>query len=209
VSDDGTPVEQGYEWLSDRIVNCFERLDAIQIQESPILLDDQFFHPIHRTMSQDVHQCLLRALDDLRFLVWSLKARQEPYPVAQATLIRTAITGAATALWMISGSTPIKRRCRAMEFMFNDLRSEFNWRTSALTEPMHQQIGTQDERAQFEARRAEIDRRLNWIVEQANTLLEPPVLITRKRFKDSTTSDTEMVQTAGAATPESHWKSRR
>jgi hypothetical protein len=202
VSDYGTPLEQGYEWLSDRIVNCFERLDAIQIvEDSPIQFDDQFFHPIHRTMSQDVHQCLLSALDHLRFLVWSLKTRDEPYPVAQATLIRTAITGAATALWMISGSTSLERRCRAMEFMFNDLRSEFNWRTSALTEPMHQQIATQDDRAQFEARRADIDRRLNWIVRQANTLLEPPVPITRKRYKDSTTSDTEIVQTAGAGTP--------
>jgi hypothetical protein len=45
--------EEGYEWLSDRIVNCFERLDVNQIVEgSPILADDQFFHSIHRTMNR-------------------------------------------------------------------------------------------------------------------------------------------------------------
>lgn len=197
-----TNVEQGYEWLSERAANAFERLNAIQIVEgSPIIDDDQFFHPIYRTLSQDVTQCLLSALDHLRFLVWSLKTRDKPYPLAQATLIRTAITGAATALWMVSGSTPLDRRCRAMEFMFNDLRSQLIWMNSTLDEPMHRQEKSPEEIARFEAWKSDVERRLDWIVQQANTLLTPPKPFARGTYKGNTTSDTDMVKAAGAITP--------
>ena len=65
-----TTVEDGFEQLGERISECFERLSTIEIVEgSPILADDRFFHPVFRTLSQDVSQCLLSALDHLRFLV--------------------------------------------------------------------------------------------------------------------------------------------
>jgi hypothetical protein len=196
-----TNVEQGYEWLSERAANAFERLDAIQVVEgSPLLADDQFFHPIHRTLSQDVTQCLLSALDHLRFLVWSLKARDKPYPLAQATLIRTATTGAATALWIVSGRTPLDRRCRALEFMFNDLRSQLTWMNSTLDEPRHRQEKSPEEISDFGAKKSEVERRLDWIVLQANTLLAPTKPFTRGSYKGNTTSDTDMVKAAGAIT---------
>jgi hypothetical protein len=142
----------------------------------------------------------LSALDHLRFLVWSLKSRDEPYPYAQATLIRTAITGAATALFVVSGNTPLERRCRAMEVMFKDLKSQLSWMTTAAAEPMNQQRPP-TEWAAFETQRTEVQRRQDWIVQQANTLLLPDTPFTRRSYGQKTTSDSDMVRAAGAMTP--------
>lgn len=197
-----TTVEDGFEQLGERILECFERLSTIEIVEgSPILADDRFFHPVFRTLSQDVSQCLLSALDHLRFLVWSLKNRDQPYPIAQATLIRTAITGGATALWMISGATSFERRCRAMQFMFNDTRSQINWMDSTGSQPPNMKRPA-DETASFRAVHTELDRRLDWLVGQANALLEPPEPLTRRTYgRQHITSDTDMVKAAGSITP--------
>jgi hypothetical protein len=130
-------VETGYEWLSERTANAITQLTSIDVGPDAVILDDdRFFRPIQRTLSQDVVQCLLSALDHLRALVRGLQSRDKPYPYAQATLIRTAMPGAATALWMASGRTPTERRCRAMEFMFNDLNSQLSWMTTRASEPM-------------------------------------------------------------------------
>jgi hypothetical protein len=194
-------VETGYEWLSERAARSIAQLTSIEIAaDADILADDQFFHPIYRTLSQDVAQCLLSALDHVRFLVWSLKNRDQPYPVAQATLIRTAITGAATALWMVSAPTPVERRCRAMEFMFSDIKSQLAWMNTAAAEPMHQQHPA-TEWAAFEAQRTELKRRQDWIVQQANAFLVPVNLYTCRTYGQRITSDSDMVRSAGAITP--------
>ena len=113
--NDQPSVEVGYGWLRDRIGTAMETVLGLQIAEtSEIASDDRYLHPIYRTFQQGVVQCLLVALDHLRFLVWSLQNRDEPYPYAQYTLIRTAITAASTALWMLSGSTADERRIRAL-----------------------------------------------------------------------------------------------
>jgi len=198
-----TPIEAGYERLSERTEAAITQLTSIQITSGAVILaDDQFFHPIHRTVSQDVAQCLLCALDHLRFLVWSLQSRNEPFPYAQASLMRTAITGAATALWMVSGETPLERRRRAMEFMFNDLRSRLSWMNTVASEPMHQQHPPSAWEA-FERLRTELQHRLDWIVQQANTLLPPDPPFTRRTYGQQTTSDTDIVRAAGAMTPPS------
>jgi hypothetical protein len=188
-------VKTGYEWLNDRAARAIEKLNAIEIAErAPILADDMFFHPIYRTLSQDVVQCLLSALDHLRFLVWSLRSRDKPFPYSQATLIRTAITGGSTALWMVSGTSPVQRRCRAMEFMFNDLKSRLSWMHTTAAEPINQQRPS-DELADFERLRVELRRRQDWIVQQANTILSPGRPFTRKSYDQRTTSDTDVVHT--------------
>jgi hypothetical protein len=93
--------EDGYQWLSDRAAAAVERLQSIQVADtSPLIDDDKYLAPIYRNYQQNVVQCILSALDHLRFLAWSLKTHETPFPFAQATLIRTATTGAATALWM-------------------------------------------------------------------------------------------------------------
>jgi hypothetical protein len=194
-------VEQGYEWLSDRIADAIERLTSVSVADNAVILDDdKFFHPIHRTLSQDVAQCLLSALDHLRALVRGLKDREKPYPYAQATLIRTAITAGATGLWLVSGSTATERRCRAIGFMYHDLKSQLTWMATTATEPMHQKRPAA-ELTHFDNWRADIERRIAWILQEATTLLNRPTLFSRREFGDQTATDREMVEAAGRYTP--------
>jgi hypothetical protein len=192
-------IEEGYAWLKDQTGNALTRLQAIKASDSSaIIADDLYYHPIYTTFQQGVVQCLLSALDHLRFLVWSLENREHPYPYAQATLIRTAITAASTALWMASGSTATERRSRALEFNFNDLKSHLGWLNTLAADPKNQPFPPADQ-ATFDTQVAEIERRLDWIVQEATTLLARATPFTRRTYAGQTTSDTQMVQIAGAS----------
>jgi hypothetical protein len=65
---------------------------------------------------------------------------------------------------------------------------------------MHQQHPPSEWEA-FERLRTELQRRLDWIVQQANTLLSPDPPFTRRTYGQQTTSDTDIVRAAGAMTP--------
>ncbi|MCW2518790.1 MAG: hypothetical protein JWR46_1409 [Mycobacterium sp.] len=196
-------VQQGYEWLNERIADAIERLTSISVADDAVILDDdKFFHPIHRTLSQEVAQCLLSALDHLRALVRGLRDREKPYPYAQATLIRTAITAGATGLWLASGSNPTERRVRAMGFMYNDLKSQLAWMDTTATKPMHQQRPAA-ELTHFSNWRADIERRIDWILQEATTLLNRPSLFSRRQFGDQTVTDRQMVKLQDATRPAS------
>ena len=198
--NDEPSIEVGYGWLSDRIGTAMETVLGLQIADtSAMYADDQYLHPIYRSVQEGVVQCLLVALDHLRFLLWSLENRDEPYPYAQFTLIRTAITAASTALWMLSGNTPDERRIRALEFNLKDIRSYVAWIDTIKAFPENQNFSPEVQ-AKADAEAVEMDRRQDWIVQQANSLLNPPKQFTRGSFA-SRTSDTEMVRTAGAAIP--------
>lgn len=195
----GSPsVQDGYAQLKSRAAAALTRLQAITVSDTaPIVADDLYFHPIYRTFQQGVVQCLLSALDHLRFLAWSLENRDTPFPYAQATLIRTAITGAATALWMASGSSDAERRLRALEFNFNDLKSNRGWNNTLAADPKNQPFPPA-EQAAFDSQAVEIERRLDWIVQEATMLLARPTPFTRTTYTNQLTSDTEMVRLAGA-----------
>jgi hypothetical protein len=196
----GSPtVEDGYGWLRTRAADSLTRLQAIEVSDSAVIIaDDLYFHPIYRTFQQGIVQCLLSALDHLRFLAWSLENRETPYPYAQATLIRTAITAASTALWMASGSTSTARRLRALEFNFKDLKSNLGWLNTLAADPKNQPFPPA-EQAVFDSQCAETDRRLDWIVQEATTLLARATPFTRNSYAGQATSDTNMVQIAGAS----------
>jgi hypothetical protein len=87
-----------------------------------------------------------------------------------------------------------------MEFMFNDLNSQLGWMATTEAEPMHHQRPPA-EVAQFDAWRVDIERRLDWIVQHASTLLKRNPPFTRNSYRGQTTSDTEMVKAAGRSTP--------
>jgi hypothetical protein len=207
VDTSGTPgdkspsVEEGYAWLKDQTANALTRLQAIKASDTAVVVaDDLYFHPIYTTFQQGVVQCLLSALDHLRFLAWSLENREHPYPYAQATLIRTTITAAATALWMADGNTPTERRSRALEFNFKDLKSHLGWLNTLAADPANQPFPPADQ-ATFDAQTAEMDRRINWILQEATTLQSRATPFTQNSYSGQTATDTRMVQLAGAVVP--------
>jgi hypothetical protein len=59
------------------------------------------------------------------------------------------------------------------------------------------EMGEQIER--FDEQRVEIDRRLDWIISEATTLLTPDEPFTRKTYKATLTNDSDMVRLAGAS----------
>jgi hypothetical protein len=189
-------VQQGYEWLSDRVGAALETVRGLDVAAtSEIAADDAYLHPIYRTFHQDVVQCLFSSLDHFRFLVWSLKNRDEPFPYAQFTLIRTAITAGSTALWLLSGDTRDERRVRALEFSLKDIRSELAWVNTIKAFPQNEELWAQDQ-----PKADEMERRQGWIVEQANSLLTPAAPFTPASFANRT-RDTDMVKIAGSAIP--------
>ncbi|MUL75713.1 hypothetical protein [Mycolicibacterium sp. CBMA 226] len=195
------PVEIGYQWLADRSKAALDRLQAIELADtSPLNADDLYFHPIFRTFRQNIVQCLYSALDHLRFLAWSLQNHKTPFPYAQATLIRTAITGSSLAMWMVSGSTPDERRRRALEFTYNDLKSERGRINTMATDPKNLQLWAtaQDE---VDAHRDSIEQRLDWIVQQASTLISPPPT-SRGTYQKTFTDEIDIVRMAGAMAPQ-------
>lgn len=193
-------IEEGYAWLKDQTGNALTRLQSLEASDTAeIFADYMYFKPIYTTFQQGVVQCLLSALDHLRFLAWSLESHEIPFPYAQASLIRTAITGGATAVWMVGGNM-VERRSRALEFNFNNLRSHRKWMDTLATEPKNQQH-SDEEKAVIDAQRDEIKRRLNWIVQQANTILAPTVPFTTSSYSSQLTSDTDIVQMAGNCVP--------
>lgn len=98
---------------------------------------------------------------------------------------------------MASGSTEVERRCRALEFNFNDLKSHIGWMDTLAADPKNQQQPAV-EQAQFDTLRAELDRRLDWVLQEATTLLGRPTPFTRNSYGGQTTTETRIVQLAGS-----------
>lgn len=191
-------IEDGYAQLKERAGKAIERLLAVEVSSSSVMTaDDLFFHPIYRTFSQGIVECLFSALDHLRFLAWSLENREQPFPFAQATLIRTTITASSTALWMTTGSTDVERRSRALEFNFNDLKSHLGWMDTLAADPKNQQHPA-TEQAQFDALRAELEKRIDWVLQEATTLLGRSTPFTRNTYGGQATTETRIVQIAGS-----------
>lgn len=194
-------VQQGYRWLKDETGAAVGRLQSIEnFHGAKIIADDQFFRPIHTTFQQGVVQCLINSLDHLRFLAWSLESRDMPFPYAQASLIRTAITAASTATWMVSGKDSTERLWRAMQFIFNDLKSHRKWMETVASEPINQQR-PQHEKEIYDNQLVEIERQLDWIVGKATELSGSPIPLSRRTYADKFDSDSEIVRSAGSIVP--------
>ncbi|AQA04255.1 hypothetical protein BVC93_19520 [Mycobacterium sp. MS1601] len=190
-------IDDGIGWLEDQTIAALKRLQSIKATDTaPVRGDDAFFHPIKRNFQQDVVQCLYSAIDSLRFLAWSMKTHDAPFPYAQASLIRTAINGGSTALWMVSGSTE-ERRARALEFKYNDLRSHRKWLNLLAAEPVNQ-ARPSDEMAKVAGMQATFDQRIDWILQEATTLLAPPAPFSNKKYTEQLATESSIVQFAGS-----------
>lgn len=192
-------VDAGCDQLLDRVGPLLEAVTGLEVAAtSEMAADDSYLHPIYRTLQQAVRECLLVALDHLRCLAWSLQRLDEPFPYAHFSGIRTAITAASTALWMLSGSDATERRMRALEFYAKDYDSYSRWMQTVSGQPAYRNAST-EELERNRAERDEVSRRQDLIVDMANTLVNPqrPFDI---RSLVGRTSDTRMVAIAGGET---------
>lgn len=86
---------------------------------SELYADDQFLRRFNTTLHQLTVSRLLSSLDHLQLAARSLESREE-LVYCQYSLIRTALTTASTALWLIHGGLT-QRRLRALNLAFFDL----------------------------------------------------------------------------------------
>jgi fructose-specific component phosphotransferase system IIB-like protein len=102
-------------------------------------------------------------------------------------------------LWLLSCNTRDERQIRALEFSLEDIRSYVAWVGTVRAFPQNQNLSAVAQ-AQANAEAVEMDRRQDWIVQQANPLLNPTKPFTQGSFAQRT-SDAEMVKVAGNAIP--------
>lgn len=184
-------VEQGYENLATRIASDVRMLEAIKAEPgSPVRIEDAFLAPVYRPFALCTNQPLGSALDHLELVAETLNGIGEPHPFGEATLIRTAITAASYSLWMLS-EDPTERRYRALQFTFKDCDG---WAGFIRTESQNPEA---PERSPADAAEVldDLERRREWIVDQANLLTGESR--TARQFRNDLPTDTSVVEQAG------------
>lgn len=85
--------------------------------------DDSYLSPFGTSLLAMIVNRLCSSLDQLQLITWSVEKTGTAMIFAHFTLLRSALTGAATAHWLVSGSE-VERRLRALRLVFYDLKQE-------------------------------------------------------------------------------------
>lgn len=97
-------------------------------------IDDRYMAQRGSSMQALVIHRLLSVMDHLQLASFTLAKLPEPLVFSQFTLIRSALAGAATSLWVISPAEQEKRRIRAMKLACYDLEHYKTYAAVALGE---------------------------------------------------------------------------
>jgi hypothetical protein len=189
---DELSVEVGYGWLEDRVGKDLANLAKINPEPGSVAeAEDAFLEPICRTFHEGIKQPLHSALDHLELVAEALNNRPEPHPYAESTLIRTAITAASTALWMLPADATERRR-RVLEFNFRNFDAYLGYVSTHVREVP----GVPDEARAWADQIIEegMPERLQWIVNHVNSLSGQQMTV--DGFRRSRTRDTQIVELA-------------
>ncbi|MFT9536221.1 hypothetical protein ACM0AX_23490 [Mycobacteroides abscessus subsp. abscessus] len=123
---DTPPSEDDYRKLSARIRENVNQLQSVPLQgaiASPIEIDNQYLRtvPVSQSIQEFVRIPLESAIDSLGLVADTLNTVGAQHLYAENSLIRTALTGASFALWMLNDDDPNIRRARVLRFAFKDI----------------------------------------------------------------------------------------
>ncbi|AKC37577.1 Uncharacterised protein [Mycolicibacterium phlei] len=123
---DTTPSEDDYRRLSVRIREDVNQLQRVPIQgaiTSPIEIDNQYLRtgPVSQSIQELVRVPLESAIDNLSLVADMLNTIGAQHLYAENSLIRTSLTGASFALWMLNDSDANVRRARVLRFAFKNI----------------------------------------------------------------------------------------
>ncbi|SKG66849.1 Uncharacterised protein [Mycobacteroides abscessus subsp. bolletii] len=120
------PGEDDYRKLSVRI-----RDDAVQLQSvpfqgaigSPIEDDNRYLRtvPVSQSVQEFVRVLLESAIDNLGLVADTLNTVGAQHLYAENSLIRTSLTGASFALWILNDNDPNVRRARVLRLAFKNM----------------------------------------------------------------------------------------
>ncbi|WP_454163552.1 hypothetical protein [Gordonia iterans] len=153
--------------------------------------DDQYLEPVKRTSQEYVWQLLGSAIDHLRLVGESGQRQQESNPFAFCTLIRTAITTASTALWILGADDRATRKKPDLQVVAADYASYIRFRDT-----VKQGMSTPEEAAAFDREGDILDERDGSII--AEYVAPTAKRRTTLRQVEGEVSDTAMVKSAGA-----------
>jgi hypothetical protein len=186
------PDLDNYEQLTDEVYKYLDRLWKFEVEnDSEMAADDQYLEPVKRTSQEYVWQLLGSAIDHLRLVGESGQRQQESNPFAFCTLIRTAITTASTALWILGADDRATRRNRILQVVAADYASYIRFRDT-----VKQGMSTPEEAAAFDREGDILDERTGWII--AEYVAPTAKRRTTLRQVEGEVSDTAMVKSAGA-----------
>jgi hypothetical protein len=97
--------------------------------------DDRYMVQYGSSMQALVVHRLLSVLDHLQLATFTLAQLPRPLVFSQFTLIRSALAGAATSLWIVDPPEIEKRRIRALRLACYDADQYMNFAKAALRDP--------------------------------------------------------------------------
>ncbi|GJO37396.1 hypothetical protein NJB1604_02100 [Mycobacterium marinum] len=194
-------VEVGYGWLRERVAKGMKDLQPIKPAPGSVAeTEDAYLKPICRRFEDCIKPTLHSALDHLELVQETLHNRPTPHPYAESTLIRTAITAASTALWILATDDTNERRRRALEFTFRDYDGYLSYVKRVKEDGLADQDGRQAAKVDWIIAGLPDDR-LKWIVQRASELSPQsgPITVEDFRRHPRKTSDTQIVIAAARA----------
>lgn len=189
MSTDEPTLDDGYGQLAQTVAQFLPRsMQLAADANSEMAADNDYLAPHKHLFSQLVQHRLLSVLDHLQLVAAARSDSGDVHAFAQSSLIRSAILGGCTTIWLMTGSAQ-QRRMNALKLIYKDCDEFRKYLDAGAREPKFGQSLNQ-----FLETAAEMRTRSQAAFDAAQEL-QPGLL-----FKAFTTiSDTDIVIAAGKA----------
>jgi hypothetical protein len=122
--------------LHNRVLTVYGALQKIATHPGSLMdKDDRYMAQYGSSMQALVIHRLLSVMDHLQLATFTLARLPHPLVFSQFTLIRSALAGASTSLWIIEPSEIENRRIRALKLACYDVDQYINFANTALRDP--------------------------------------------------------------------------
>jgi hypothetical protein len=119
--------------LLNRVLKLMRDLQEFEVAGgSQFEADDRYLAHFGSSFQVHVVHRLLSVLDHLQLCFYTLAHLPHPLPFSQLSLVRSALAGASTALWVIAPAEIEQRRIRGLRLAFYDLEQYINFASAAV-----------------------------------------------------------------------------
>lgn len=117
----------------ETVVKLMAELQGFEVATgSQFDIDNRYLAQYGSSFQIHVVHRLLSALDHLQLCFYSLGHLPHPLPFSQLSLVRSALTGASTSLWVIAPSELERRRIRGLTLTVYDLEQYINFANASV-----------------------------------------------------------------------------
>jgi hypothetical protein len=131
-----TPEQVRATQLLNKVLAVYGEIQKIATHPGSLIdKDDRHMAQYGSSMQALVIHRLLSVMDHLQLATFTLARLPHPLVFSQFTLIRSALAGASTSLWIIEPSEIERRRIRALKLAAYDIDQYINFANTALRDP--------------------------------------------------------------------------